>query len=149
MKEFAREFERRAQDAEMAEEDAKVLLVGSLNKETLTRLDTYVTTRDPSTVTRKETIQERLRRVSYASMLSFLKQSNLTDLADVGAGGTKLPKQADKRGQAPSANQLGPAEQGPSGFMDSGIMAVTPSEGGKKQNRRRRKQKDAAGSDVA
>ena len=44
MKEFAREFERRAQDAEMAEEDAKVMLVGSLNKETLSRLDTYVTT---------------------------------------------------------------------------------------------------------
>ena len=43
-------------DAEMAEEDAKVLLVGSLNKDTLTRLDTYVTTRDPSTATRKETM---------------------------------------------------------------------------------------------
>ena len=44
MKEFAREFERRAQDTEMVEEDAKVMLVGSLNKETLSRLDTYVTT---------------------------------------------------------------------------------------------------------
>ena len=81
MKEFAREFERRARDAEMTEEDAKVLLVGSLNKDALSRLDTYVTTTYPGEVRAKETIQERLRRVSYAAMLGFLKQSNLTDIA--------------------------------------------------------------------
>ena len=88
MREFAREFERRAQDAEMAEEDAKVLLVGSLNKDTLSRLDTFVTTREPGVAAGKETIQERLRRVPYSAMLSFLKQSNLSDLAKNGAGGT-------------------------------------------------------------
>ncbi len=47
MKEFAWEFERRAQDAEMAPEDAKVMLVGALNKETLAQLDTFVTTKGP------------------------------------------------------------------------------------------------------
>lgn len=44
MRDFAREFERRARDAEVVDDDAKVQLVGSLNKETLQRLDTYVTT---------------------------------------------------------------------------------------------------------
>ena len=34
-KDFARMFEGRARDAEISDEDAKVLLVGSLNKETL------------------------------------------------------------------------------------------------------------------
>ena len=34
-REFAREFERRARDAGMNSEDAKVLLVGSLNPETI------------------------------------------------------------------------------------------------------------------
>ena len=57
----------------MAEDDAKVLLVGSLNKDTLQRLDTYVMTRDNDEESRKGTIQDRLRRVSYASMLGFLK----------------------------------------------------------------------------
>jgi hypothetical protein len=56
MKEFAREFERRARDAEMTEEDAKVLLVGNLNKDALSRLDTYVTTTYPGEVRAKETI---------------------------------------------------------------------------------------------
>ena len=92
MKEFAREFERRAADAAMADEDAKVLLVGSLNKETLQRLDTYVTTRDNDESAKKGTIQDRLRRVSYTSMLSFLKQSNLSDLAMRGAGATTLAR---------------------------------------------------------
>lgn len=35
MRDFAREFERRARDAEVVDDDAKVQLVGSLNKETL------------------------------------------------------------------------------------------------------------------
>ena len=56
MKEFAREFERRAADAGMSDEDAKVLLVGSLNKEMLQRLDTYVATMDPDEAARKGTI---------------------------------------------------------------------------------------------
>ena len=81
MKEFAREFERRALDAELTEEDAKAHLVGNLNRDSLMKLDTFVTTQDPSAAAAKETIQQRLGRVSYASMISFLKQSNLTDIA--------------------------------------------------------------------
>ncbi len=65
MKEFAREFERRARDAQMDEENAKVLLVGNLNKDTLTRLDTFVTTSNPGDFTMKETMEERLKRVPY------------------------------------------------------------------------------------
>ena len=57
----------------MMEEDAKVLLVNSLNRDTLSRLDTYVTTSDPGQATHKETVQERLGRVSYTAMLGFLK----------------------------------------------------------------------------
>ena len=81
MRDFAGEFERRARDAGMAEEDAKVLLVGSLNKHTLSLLDTFLTTRDPAYGGQKETTQERLQRTPYSSMLSFLKRSNLADLA--------------------------------------------------------------------
>ena len=90
MREFARLFERRAADAGMVEDDAKVLLVGSLNKDTLQRLDTYVMTQDNDEESRKGTIQDRLRRVSYASMLGFLKQSYLTELASKGARATSL-----------------------------------------------------------
>ena len=60
MKEFAREFKRRARDAEMTEEDAKVMLVSSLNREALSRLDTYVTTIYPGEMRSRETMQERL-----------------------------------------------------------------------------------------
>ena len=44
-REFAREFERHARDAGMAEEDAKVHLVSVLNQDTLACLDAYVTMR--------------------------------------------------------------------------------------------------------
>mgnify|MGYP000737123253 CR=1 FL=1 len=47
MRDFAREFERRAVDAGLSEEDSKMMLVSSLNGQTLRRLDTYLTTRDP------------------------------------------------------------------------------------------------------
>lgn len=89
-KDYAWEFERRAVDAGFSEQEAKVCLVGNLNAATLTRLDTYVTARDPSGATRKEkeSIEQRLARVSYGAMLGFLKQSNLTDIASTGAGGT-------------------------------------------------------------
>jgi hypothetical protein len=55
MADYAQEFERRARDAEMSEESAKVLLVGTLNKDTLVRLDTYVTTAFAGEVTGRET----------------------------------------------------------------------------------------------
>ena len=64
-REFAREFERCAQDAGMAEEDAKVHLVSALNQNTLTRLDAYVTMRGGDEMARLETIQDRLHRVPY------------------------------------------------------------------------------------
>ena len=73
MKEFAREFERRVRDAGYSDDDAKVLLVSNLNAETLHKLDTYIATRDPSANLSKETTVERLRRISYPAMISFLK----------------------------------------------------------------------------
>ena len=64
-REFAREFERRAQDACMAEEDAKVHLVSALNQDTLARLDAYITMRGGDEMARLETVQDRLRHVPY------------------------------------------------------------------------------------
>ena len=64
-REFTREFERRARDAGMAKEDAKVHLVSALNQDTLTRLDAYVTMRGGDEMARLETVQDRLRRVPY------------------------------------------------------------------------------------
>ena len=64
-REFAREFERHAQDTGMAEEDTKVHLVSALNQDTLTRLDAYVTMRGGDKMARLETVQDRLRHVPY------------------------------------------------------------------------------------
>ena len=64
-REFAREFERRARDAGMAKEDAKVHLVSALNQDTLARLDAYITMRGGDEMARLETVQDRLRRVPY------------------------------------------------------------------------------------
>ena len=78
---FAREFERRARDAEMGAEASKVHLVAALNEDTLRNLDAYVTLQGGEEMARLETMPDRLRRITYAQMLSYLKQSNLTDLA--------------------------------------------------------------------
>ena len=64
-REFAREFEQRAWDAGMAEEDAKVHLVSALNQDTLAHLDAYITMKGGDKMARLETIQDRLRRVPY------------------------------------------------------------------------------------
>ena len=64
-REFARELERHARDAGMAEEDAKVHLVSALNQDTLAHLDAYVTMRGGDKMARLETIQDRLRRIPY------------------------------------------------------------------------------------
>ena len=72
-KEFAREFEWRAQDAGMAEEDAKVHLVLVLNQDTLTRLDAYVTMHCGDEMAHLETVQDQLHRVPYVQMLAYLK----------------------------------------------------------------------------
>ena len=64
-REFAREFERCARNAGMAEEDAKVHLVSALNQDTLARLDAYVTMRGGDEMAHLETVQDRLRCVPY------------------------------------------------------------------------------------
>ena len=64
-REFAREFERHAQDTGMAEEDAKVHLVSALNQDILAHLDTYVTMRGGDEMARLETVQDRLHCVPY------------------------------------------------------------------------------------
>ena len=64
-REFAQEFERRARDVGMAEEDAKVHLVSALNQNTLAHLDTYVTMHGGDEMARLETVQDRLRRIPY------------------------------------------------------------------------------------
>ena len=64
-REFAREFEWRAWDTGMAEEDAKIHLVSALNQDTLARLDAYITMHGGDKMARLETIQDRLCRVPY------------------------------------------------------------------------------------
>ena len=72
-REFTREFERCAQDAGMAKEDAKVHLVSALNQDTLTHLDAYVTMCGGDEMAYLETIQDWLYRVPYIQMLAYLK----------------------------------------------------------------------------
>ena len=135
-KEFAREFQRRALDAEMSDDDAKAQLVSSLDKDTLIRLDNYMMREPGVAASHKETAEERLRRVSYASMIAFLQQSNLTDIARQGAGGTGLskPKMAIRPG---FANVVEAAGEGSgdrdsfpgfsSGFSEAGVLTITDS----------------------
>ena len=68
-----------------------MLLVNGLNKETLTRLDSYISTTYPAETGSQETIEDRLARVGYHAIISFLQQSNLTFLANNSARSTKLP----------------------------------------------------------
>ena len=72
-REFTREFKRHAQDAGMAEEDAKVHFVSALNQDTLACLDTYITMRGGDKIARLETIQDWPRHVPYIQMLAYLK----------------------------------------------------------------------------
>ena len=71
--EFTREFERHAQDAGMAKEDAKVYFVLALNWGTLSHLDTYVTMHGGNEMVHLEIIQYRLCWVPYVQMLAYLK----------------------------------------------------------------------------
>ena len=72
-REFAREFERHAQDAGIAKEDTKVHLVSALNQDTLAHLDAYVTMHGGDEMAHLETVQDRLSCVSYIQMLAYLK----------------------------------------------------------------------------
>ena len=55
-REFTRQLEQHAQDAGMAEEDAKVHLVSELNQDTLAHLDAYITMRRGDEMAHLETI---------------------------------------------------------------------------------------------
>ena len=59
-------------DSQIPEEYAKVLLVNGLNKETLTRLDSYISTTYPAEMGAQETTKDRLARVGYHTIISFL-----------------------------------------------------------------------------
>ena len=78
---FACKFEQQAQDAEMGVEASKVHLVAVLNEDTLRNLDAYVTLQGGEEMARLETMPDRLRHITFAQILSYLKQSNLMDLA--------------------------------------------------------------------
>ena len=80
-RDFAHEFEGRAHDAEMGAEASKVHLAAALNEDTLWNLNAYVTLQGREEIACLETMPDRLRRITYAQMLSYLKQSNLTDFA--------------------------------------------------------------------
>ena len=80
-RDFAHEFECQARDAEMGAEALKVHLIAALNEDTLRNLIVYVTLQGEEEMAWLETMPDRLRRITYAQMLSYLKQSNLTDLA--------------------------------------------------------------------
>ena len=55
--------------------------VAALNKDTPWNLDAYVTIQGGEEMARLETMPNRLHCIMYVQMLSYLKQSNLTDLA--------------------------------------------------------------------
>ena len=78
---FARKFEHRARDAEMGAEAPKVHLIAALNEDTLRNLDAYVTLQGGEEMARLENMPDRLCHITYTQILSYLKQSNLTDLA--------------------------------------------------------------------
>ena len=80
-RDFARECEHCACDAEMGVEASKVHLVAALNEDTLGNLDACVTLQGREEMACLETMPDRLHRIMYVQMLSYLKQSNLTDLA--------------------------------------------------------------------
>lgn len=138
MADYVQEFERRAKDAGYAGDDAKVMLAASLNEQTLIRLDTYVTASFPGQIQGTETMMERLARIPYNSMLNFLKQSSLLDLANQAAGGTKLPTNANVSAQSPPSAPAPRESAAPSGagaasssggFLDTGIFTMTPEAG--------------------
>ena len=65
----------------MGAEASKVHLRAALNEDTLHNLDAYVMLQGGEEMVRVETMPNRLHRITHAQILSFLKQSNLMDLA--------------------------------------------------------------------
>ena len=65
----------------MGLEASKVHLVAALNEDTLRNLDAYFILQGGEEMARLETMPDRLHCITYMQILSYLKQSNLTDLA--------------------------------------------------------------------
>ena len=78
---FAQEFECCAHNVEMGAEASKVHLMAALNKDTLPKLDAYVTLQGGEEMAHLETMPNRLHCIMYTQMLSYLNQINLIDLA--------------------------------------------------------------------
>ena len=78
---FTREFQRCACDMDMGAEASKVHLVAALNEDILWNLDIYVTLQGREEMACLETMPDRLCRITCTQMLSYLKQSNLMNLA--------------------------------------------------------------------
>ena len=71
-REFAREFERKATDAGVKDEDAKATLITLLNKPTMRRLDQYIILRG-EVDSADLTAEQRLDKVPYKQILTYLK----------------------------------------------------------------------------
>ena len=95
---YAREFEHRAINAGYQREQAKPLLVASLNPDTLARLDSYLTMQGGEEFATLETQNERLARVSYRRMLIYLCTSSLPELVAQGTDGIEARPTTDRHG---------------------------------------------------
>ena len=71
-REFAREFERKATDAGVKDEDAKATLVTLLNEPTMRGLDQYIILRG-EVDSADFTAEQRLDKVPYKQILTYLK----------------------------------------------------------------------------
>ena len=80
-RDFTRKFECCACNVEMGAEASKVHLMTAMNEDTLQNLDAYITLQGGKEMAHLETMPDRLHRITYAQMLSYLKQSKLMDLA--------------------------------------------------------------------
>ena len=69
-------------DAAMSEEDAKASPIAGLNNDTLACLDNHLSMLGEVDTTHLETTEQRLHKVSYQQILSYLKQGNLQELAN-------------------------------------------------------------------
>ena len=71
-REFAREFERKATDAGVKDEDAKATLITLLNEPTMQGLDQYIILRG-EVDSADLTAEQRLDKVPYKQILTYLK----------------------------------------------------------------------------
>ena len=71
-REFAREFERKATDAGVKDEDAKATLITLLNEPTMRGLDQYIILRG-EVDSADLTAEQRLDKVPYKQILTYLE----------------------------------------------------------------------------